>query len=123
MKKLFYVLIPFANGISGAKFYYLRNILHDHPDEQYCSILQNLAPALSKDSLVLIDDMVLPNTRVNTQASSIDLTMMSALGSRERTIAEWQALMDQAGYQIKRVETYTRSLGDSIIVAVPKSGL
>ena len=109
-----------VNHVVGAKFYYLRNILHDYPDEQCCTILKNLGVAMAKDSLILIDEMVLPNTGVSDRATILDLTMMVALGSIERTLAEWQALLDMAGFKILRIETYTVSLNDSIIVIVPK---
>jgi demethylsterigmatocystin 6-O-methyltransferase len=104
----------------GAKFYYLRNILHDWPDDKAVIILKNLIPALSPDSRILIDDLVLPNEKVHWQAAQIDLTMMSALGSKERTEEQWHALIDAAGLQILNIIQYTTPLGDSIIVAVPK---
>ncbi|PQE30043.1 hypothetical protein CJF32_00009466 [Rutstroemia sp. NJR-2017a WRK4] len=106
--------------IKGAKFYYLRNILHDWPDDKAVGILRNLIPALGPDSRILIDDMVHPNENVHWQAAQMDLTMMAALGSKERTEEQWHALMDTAGLQILSIEPYTTPLGDSIIVAVPK---
>ena len=104
----------------GAKFYYLRNVLHDWTDDKCCAILKNIAGAMAKDSLVLIDEMVLPNVGVSDRAATLDLTMMVAAGAIERTLGEWQALLDMAGFKIERIETYTVSLNDSIIVATPK---
>ncbi|PMD49097.1 S-adenosyl-L-methionine-dependent methyltransferase [Hyaloscypha variabilis F] len=106
--------------VTGAKFYYLRNILHDWPDDKAVLILKNLIPALGPDSRVLIDDMVLPNENVHWQAAQIYLTMMSSLGSKERTDEQWRALIDAAGLQILKIVPYTAILNDSIIVAVPK---
>ena len=75
---------------------------------------------MSGESLILIDDMVLPNSGVHWQATQQDITMMSALGSMERTKEQWYALIDSAGLQISKIYTYTLSLQDSIIVAIPK---
>lgn len=106
--------------MTGAKFYYLRNILHDWPDDKCVVILKNLISALEPDSRILIDDMVLPNGKVHWQATQLDLTMMSALGSKERTDEQWRNLIDAAGLQILDIVQYTASLNDSIIVVVPK---
>ena len=64
--------------------------------------------------------MVLPNENVHWQATQIDLTMMSSLGSKERTDEQWRALIDAAGLQVLEIVPYTPILNDSIIVAVPK---
>ncbi|CAG8953111.1 hypothetical protein HYFRA_00003308 [Hymenoscyphus fraxineus] len=106
--------------VQGAKFYYLRNILHDWPDEKSVIILKNIISAMEPDSRILIDDKVLPNEKVHWHATQEDLTMMAALGSKERTVEQWRALMDSAGLEILDIVQYTTSLNDSIIVAVPK---
>ncbi|PCG99020.1 O-methyltransferase, family 2 [Penicillium occitanis (nom. inval.)] len=106
--------------VKDAKFYYLRNILHDWPDDKAVIILKNIIPALGPNSRILIDDMVLPNENVHWQATQTDLTMMAALGSKERTDEQWRALIDQAGLKILHIYQYTTPLNDSIIVAVPK---
>lgn len=103
-----------------AKYYYMRNILHDWPDEKCVLILENIKPALGKDSVILIDEVVLPESNVHWQTTQLDLTMMCAFNSIERTKEQWEALFDKAGFQIKQVYTYTDSLSDSIIVVVPK---
>jgi demethylsterigmatocystin 6-O-methyltransferase len=82
--------------------------------------LRNLIPALGTDSRILIDDMVLLNEKVHWQAAQIDLSTMSALGSKERTEEQWHALIEAAGLQILSIIPYTTPLRDSIIVAVPK---
>ena len=107
-----------ADTALGAKFYYLRNILHDYPDEKCVAILKNLAAAMDKDSRILIDEMVLPDTGVHWQATQLDLIMIS-LGAIERTKEQWYGLLEKAGLQISQIYTYTASLQDSVIVAVP----
>jgi len=109
-----------ANVYLDAKFYYLRNILHDWPDEKAVIILKNIIPAMGPDSRILIDDMVLPNEKVHWHAAQQDLIMMASLASKERTKDQWYALMEEAGLKIVEIYEYTTLLNDSIIVAVPK---
>ncbi|KAF7536990.1 hypothetical protein G7054_g4069 [Neopestalotiopsis clavispora] len=106
--------------IKGAKFYYLRQVLHDWPDENCVVILKHLMDALGPDSQILIDEMVLPDANVPWEATTIDLTMMASLGARERTNKEWHALLDKAGLKVLRIDTYLPRRQDSIIQAVPK---
>ncbi len=75
---------------------------------------------MDKESRILIDDMVLPDTGVHWQAAQLDLTMMAALGSVERTKEQWYALMANAGLKILGIYTYTALLQNSIIVVVPQ---
>lgn len=106
--------------VTGARFYYLRNIIHDWQDDKAIAILSQARKALGPESQVLIDDIVLPNAGVHWQAASVDLIMMSSFSSRERTIDEWHALLDAAGLRILKVHTYLPRRQDSIIQAVAK---
>ena len=105
----------------GAKFYYLRNILHDYPEKPAVEILTKTAAAMDDDSLILIDEKCLPEKGVPLDASSLDLLMGFSLGALERTGEQWHDLLDKAGLKAKHIYQYTRSLNDSVIVAVPKS--
>lgn len=75
---------------------------------------------MGKESLILIDDMVLPDSNVHWQASQLDLTMMIGLAAMERTNEQWYRLLDSAGLKILKIEPYNTTLRDSIIAAVPK---
>ncbi|KAJ5106317.1 hypothetical protein N7456_002992 [Penicillium angulare] len=105
--------------IKGAKFYYLRNIFHDWPDDKAKIILKHTIDALADDSLILIDDMVLPNAGVHWQAAQLDILMMTTLAARERTQDQWYHLLESAGLKVNSIHTYTSSLKDSIIEVVP----
>ncbi|KAJ4992992.1 O-methyltransferase [Stagonosporopsis vannaccii] len=107
--------------IRGAKFYYLRHILHDWTDEDSVRILQNLVPALTSESRIAIDEVVLPETKVPWQCAFMDLTMSSSLGGRERSRDEWDNLLNSAGLQIEEVHTYDDVRRHSVIIAVPKT--
>ena len=72
-------------------------------------------------SVILIDEMVLPDTGAPWQATQLDITMMSALAAIERTRKEWFELLKSAGLKVVEMYTYTKSLQDTIIALVPES--
>lgn len=106
--------------VEGAKYYYLRHILHDWTDEDSIRILQNLVIALHSKSRIVIDEVVLPDTNVPWQCAFMDLTMSSSLGGCERSRDEWASLLDRAGLQIEELHTYDEVRRHSVIIAVPK---
>lgn len=97
----------------------MRNIIHDYPDERAVAILKNTIAALGPDSVILIDDMVVPNSGAHWQATQIDMIMMTSLAAKERTRDQWDTLVAKAGLKINKIYTYTASLQDSIIEVVP----
>lgn len=102
---------------TGAKIYYLRHILHDWPDDKCLLILENLKAVMAPNSVILIDEMVLPNTGTHWQAAQMDMIMMINLAARERSEKEWYALLDHAGLQLKNIWTYP-SVQHAVIEAV-----
>jgi demethylsterigmatocystin 6-O-methyltransferase len=104
----------------GARTYYLRNILRDWPTHKCVKILRNTRAGMSSESRILIDEMVLPERNAPWRATQLDLAIASCFGAIERSRAEWDALLDEAGLQILNVWKYTDQLDDCIIVAVPK---
>ena len=93
----------------GARIYYMRSIIHDWPDEKAVEILRNTISALGPDSVILIDDRVLPNAGVHWYATALDVTMMAGLASQERTVEQWNSLTETAGLKIQSTYTYSSS--------------
>jgi demethylsterigmatocystin 6-O-methyltransferase len=106
--------------IRGAKFYYLRHIMHDWPDKDCIRILENIIPAMGPESMILIDDVALPETNVPWQVSAMVVMMMAALGGCERTKDDWESLLDRAGLKIVHIFRYDEAKFHSIVAAVPK---
>jgi demethylsterigmatocystin 6-O-methyltransferase len=75
---------------------------------------------MDRDSVILIDEMVLPDTGAHWHAAQIDINMMAHLASMERTAVQWHQLLDAAGLSIKGIHAYSEYIGESVIVAVPK---
>jgi len=106
--------------IRGAKFYYLRHVLHDWPDDDCIRILKNIIPAMGPESLILLDEVVLPETKVPWQVSSMHLLMMALHGGTERTREDWESLVDRAGLKVAHIIKYDDVKFHSIVAAVPK---
>jgi demethylsterigmatocystin 6-O-methyltransferase len=98
----------------------MRGVLHDFPDDKCRLILKHTIDALGKDSVILIDDMVLPDKGVFWQTAQVDLTMMSSLAAKERTHEQWIALLDSVGLKILDIFVYTPAVHESVIKCVPK---
>ncbi|KAJ5661127.1 uncharacterized protein N7484_000499 [Penicillium longicatenatum] len=106
--------------VKGAKFYYLRMIIHDWEDDKAVEILKNIVPAMSDDSQILIDDVVLPNTGAHWWSTCMDMQMYIMHGAMERTVDQWYALLDKAGLKVVEIKTYGAVMRNSVVVAVPK---
>jgi hypothetical protein len=95
-------------------------IIHDWPDEQAIAILQNQMSAMSDDSVILIDDMVLPEKGATWRSTLLDLTMMATLSALERSEGQWYALLEKAGLDVVKIWKYAEETDDGIIVAKKK---
>ena len=76
--------------------------------------------AMGQDSIIIIDDMVVPDSGAHWHAAQQDLTMMSTLASMERSTKQWRSLLKEAGLKIQAMIPYTDQTRDSVIVAVPE---
>ena len=106
--------------VKDAKFYYIRAVLHDFPDDKCRLVLKNLGAAMGKDSMILIDEMILPDWKIHWHSTQVDLTMMAALAAIERTREQWTSLLDSAGLKILNTYTYTPSVYESVMAVVHK---
>jgi hypothetical protein len=105
--------------VKGAKYYYLRAILHNWDDDKAVKILANIVPAMSADSLVLIDEVVVPDMGAHVWPAGLDLQMFALFGAFERTTSQWDSLLKRAGLRPVAVKKYAPVMGTSIIFAAP----
>ncbi|RYP14776.1 hypothetical protein DL765_006132 [Monosporascus sp. GIB2] len=101
--------------IKGAKFYFIRGVLHNHPDHKVRQLLENTKAAMAPDSVLLIDEMVLPENGVNEYAAAIDLCMMAAFASMERTEAQWRKILKDVGLELKITYSYNPVSYESVM--------
>ncbi|ROV88111.1 hypothetical protein VSDG_09379 [Cytospora chrysosperma] len=105
--------------VRGAKYYYLRAILHNWDDDKAVQILANIVPAMSADSMVLIDEVVIPDMGAHVWPAGLDLQMFTLFGAFERTASQWDSLLKRAGLRPVAVKKYAPVMGTSIIFAAP----
>ncbi|KAK3945224.1 S-adenosyl-L-methionine-dependent methyltransferase [Diplogelasinospora grovesii] len=104
--------------LKGARVYYMRNILHDYPDDKAVIIINNIVQAMNKDSVLVIDEMIIPNKGAHSRSTGTDMTMMAALAATERTDRQWDALLEKAGVRAAEKKTYNQATGASVVVLV-----
>lgn len=105
--------------VHGAKAYYLRNVIHNWNDTVSEVVLKHVRQALREDSVVMIDDVVMPRVRATWKQASMDIAMMTMLAAMERTEEQFRHLMLRAGLELRDVWTYDDEYGDSLLIAVP----
>jgi hypothetical protein len=90
----------------GADLYLLKSVIHDWDDEPAVAILKACAAAMGPGArLVLIERKLPDEGQVSAQALGTlmsDLNMMVLFGGRERTTAEYTALLERAGLRMTR---------------------
>ncbi|KAI0160659.1 S-adenosyl-L-methionine-dependent methyltransferase [Xylariaceae sp. FL1272] len=106
--------------VKGARAYYMRNVLHDFPDKECVQILESIKAGMTEDSVILVDEMALPERDAPWRATQLDISMITCLAARERSELDWRNLFDQAGLKLRTIWQYTDELRDCVMVAVPK---
>ena len=91
--------------VKDAKAYYLRAVLHDWPDKQVREILKHIRAAMNKESILLINENVLPESNVPLYPAMLDLSMMAFFSSLERTRPQFKDLLHSAGFRVLKVWT------------------
>jgi orsellinic acid C2-O-methyltransferase len=93
----------FASVPSGADVYFLANVLHDWDDDDCLRILRTVRSAMDAESrLVVVERLLGVPGRSPTEARDlafVDLHMLVMFGARERTMAEYDALLTGAGFR------------------------
>lgn len=91
----------FGQVPAGADAYLLSRVLHDWDDADAVRVLWSCRTAMRPDSVLLVVEAVLPERAVDDPAVvRMDLHMLVLLHGRERTAAEYGALLDAAGLRL-----------------------
>ena len=62
---------------------------------------------MDKDSRLLINEFVLPNTGAGQLQASLDIMMMALVSGLERTEMQWQSLLESIGLEIVKIWSIT----------------
>ncbi|WP_280236545.1 methyltransferase [Nocardia cyriacigeorgica] len=101
----------------GGDAYLLKHIIHDWPIEQATRILRTVRNAMSPRARLLLIELVLPDDARPHPSKYIDLEMLVNTGGRERTEAEYRALLAECGFTLTSVTTTLSP--ENVLEAVP----
>ena len=87
---------------SGSRAYVMKNIIHDWNDAQAIEILRNCRRAVPGDGVLLLIEYRLGDDNAPSVGKMADLVMMTITGGKERTVDEHRALLNRAGFQLRR---------------------
>jgi O-methyltransferase domain len=105
---------------AGGDAYLLSNVIHDWDDDAAARILSRCRAAMADTACVLLAEIVLPAGRESSVAKWADLEMLvMTTGGRQRTEAEYRALLGQAGLRLTRIVPSSGMV--SLVEAVPDS--
>jgi hypothetical protein len=78
----------------------MRAILHAWEDAEAVAILRTIRAVIPDDGAVLVLERELGGPDANPDADFSDLNMLVMPGGRERTVEEFAALFEQAGFEL-----------------------
>jgi O-methyltransferase len=113
----------------GGNAYMVSNFLIDVDDEGACTILKHCRKVMADDAKLLLVEWVIPTADETSDSykfwdtASMDLIMLSIGGSRGgrvRTAEEFRALLESAGFVLKRLISTSAAI--RVIEATPATG-
>jgi SAM-dependent methyltransferase len=108
----------FAEVPAGADAYLLSRVIHDWDDSDARDILARCREAMAPGARLLLVEAIVPELAVDgPEAIRMDVHMLMLFGARERTEAEYRALLDSAGLALGRVHPTGSPAGLSVLEA------
>jgi ubiquinone/menaquinone biosynthesis C-methylase UbiE len=90
----------FESVPSGGDVYVLSRILHNWDDERCLTLLAACRRGMGPDATLIILERLIPDAEPSATAFASDLNMQVMFGGRERTGAEFRALLAKAGFAV-----------------------
>lgn len=72
---------------------------------------------MAEDSLLLIDELVLPDRGAHRYETQLDLTMLAMLNAEARTETHWKQLLSEVGLEVKSIVYYEDDAREAVIMA------
>ncbi len=88
---------------TGGDAYLMRWIIHDWDDEKSSIILKTCHQAMPDHGKLLLVESIIPPGNDPSSAKFVDLIMLLMTGGKERTEAEYRALLRASGFELTRV--------------------
>jgi hypothetical protein len=87
----------------GGDLYIMKNVLHDWDDEAARKILFNVHAAMAQTSRLLIIESVIDAGNKPSFGKMTDILMMVAAGGKERTREQYEQILHQTGFRIRKI--------------------
>ena len=113
-----FVVMTAISWYTGAKTYYLRHVIHNWSNDKAILILQRLKEAMVPNSVILIDEMILPDVGAHLYATQVDIMMMIFYGAFERNIRDVYRLLHDAGLMLSKIWVYDETARHAIVGGV-----
>lgn len=92
----------FSDPIPVCDAYLLMEILHDWPDKEALAILKAIRRAAPPHAKLLVIEQMVATDPGPHWSKMLDIHMLTLLGGRQRSLPEYQALLEQAGFTLDR---------------------
>ena len=92
----------FKDPLPACDAYLLMEVIHDWGDEESRAILAAIRRAAPAHSKLLLIEQLLPENPGPHWSRMLDIHMLTLLGGKQRTRAEYQALLEEAGFSLER---------------------
>ena len=87
----------------NADIYVLKRILHDWNNEKSLKILQACKKEMKPGATLLIIDAIVAKHNERDFAKDIDIAMLILFGGQERTLTEWESLLEKADLHLQNI--------------------
>jgi hypothetical protein len=112
----------FAAVPTGGDYYMLSSVLHDWGDDRATAILVQCRRAMGPGARLLLVEQVLAPGNTPSPVKSTDIMMLlTNAGGRERSLAEWEALLEVGGFALaRRMAAAATPSSYEVLEAVPR---
>jgi len=93
----------FQSVPAGGDAYLMKHIIHDWPDDAATKILANCRKAVNPGGKLLLVELVIRPGNEPDFGKLMDLEMLVIASGKERTEAEYRALLAAAGWKLTRI--------------------
>jgi len=106
----------FFESVPSGDLYLLKFILHDWDDESCVKILRKCREAMAPDGRIAIIELIIGDDNNPGTAAMMDLNMLACVNGRERSLEEFDVLLERAG--LRRTGVRTTGAPQSVIEAI-----
>ena len=85
----------------------MKSIIHDWSEVKAIQILSEIAKAMSKDSRLLLTDMVFADTGESALRAGMDMLMFCHHGGMERTLTQWKTLLHTTSPRLELIKVWS----------------